>query len=166
MDDGRPAWLEETYASRRQRTIAMVKQAIDGLRKKKRPVSLASIVEESKLLDPMRRGVSQSAVLNNADAYAYYLQHRAWKGTSQPRKVRTSPSGSRFLPSVKPDRDLARVRQRYLRLTKRELVERLIAAEQVQADVQERWLQGTDQILIWQERAELAEAQVKRLRGG
>jgi hypothetical protein len=62
---------------------------------------------------------------------------------------------------VKPGRDEQRVRQRYLRMTKEMLVERLITVERTQAEQRERWLTQQDEALTWQLRAEVAEARLK-----
>ena len=63
---------------------------------------------------------------------------------------------------VKPGRDEQRVRQRYLRMSKEALVERLITAEQILAEQRERWLGQQDEALTWRLRAEAAEAQVRK----
>jgi hypothetical protein len=62
---------------------------------------------------------------------------------------------------VKPGRDEQRVRQRYLRMTKETLVERLITVERTQAEQRERWLTQQDEALTWQLRAEIAESRLK-----
>ncbi|MFZ5823921.1 MAG: hypothetical protein ACOY94_06290 [Bacillota bacterium] len=46
---------------------------------------------------------------------------------------------------VKPDRDVARVHQRYMRLRKQELTDRLLAVEQAYAEQEERWLRLNDE---------------------
>jgi hypothetical protein len=61
---------------------------------------------------------------------------------------------------VKPDRDEQRVRQRYLRMSKEVLVERLLAVERISAQERERWLTQQDDVLIWRLRAEAAEARL------
>lgn len=59
-------WLEEkVYAKLRQRTVDLVKQSVDALRKDKQRVSLATVAARSKELDPEHRGVSESAILDN-----------------------------------------------------------------------------------------------------
>ena len=78
-------WLEEkVYAKPRQRTVDLVKQSIDALRKDKQRVSLATVAARSKELDPEHRGVSESAILDNQEARVYYEEHRNWRGS--PRK--------------------------------------------------------------------------------
>jgi hypothetical protein len=47
------------------------------------------------------------------------------------------------------DRDHGRARQRYLRASKAELVERLLAAEKAYADMENRWLRTADDLLVW-----------------
>jgi len=65
-------------------------------------------------------------------------------------------------PAVKPGRDEQRVRQRYLRMSKEALIERLITAERTLAERRERWLVQQDGALTWRLRAEAAEARLKK----
>ncbi|MBO0782467.1 MAG: hypothetical protein J2P37_26945 [Ktedonobacteraceae bacterium] len=62
---------------------------------------------------------------------------------------------------VKPGRDEQRVCQRYLRMSKDALVERLITTERTLSEQRERWLIQQDEVLIWRLRAEAAEAQIQ-----
>jgi len=144
--DEAPAWLhEQVYAPRRQRTLDLTRCSVDALRRCGQTVSLASVVARSKEIDPAGRGVCETAILNNAEANAYYRQHRTWTGG------RTRHRGQAPRPPqeihIKADRDLTRVRQRYMRLSKPELVERLLAVEQAYAEHQELWLQANDDLL-------------------
>jgi len=154
-------WLEEkVYAKLRQRTVDLVRQSVDALCKGNQRVSLATVVAKSKELDSERRGVSESAILDNPEARAYYEQHRSWQGN---RKQQAKPlvSISPVRPGhVKPDRDEQRARQRYLRTSKETVVERLLAVEQLHAQERERWLSQQDEVLTWRLRAEAAEARL------
>ncbi len=77
----------------------------------------------------------------------HYEARRTWKGG---RSWRATPRGRSSEPaSVKRDRDLSRARQRYLRLSKRELVERLLAVEQACAEHEQRWLPSADELFPW-----------------
>jgi hypothetical protein len=158
-------WLEEkVYAKLRQRTVALVKQSVDALRKDKQRVSLAMVAAKSRELDPEGKGISESAVLDNPEARSYYEQHRSWRGSSRRRAkplVGASPAQS---PAVKPGRDEQRVRQRYLRMSKETLVERLITAERTLAEQRERWLGQQDEALTWRLRAEAAEIQLQKFK--
>lgn len=151
------------YEPLRQRTIQLVRQSVDVLLADNQRVSLSTIAHKSKEVDPEHRGVSESAILDNQEARAYYEQHRSWRGS---RKKQTRPSQSALPASsrvVKSGRNEQRVRQRYLRLGKEALVERLIAIERMMAEQRERWLGQQDEVLTWRMRAEAAEARLQEL---
>ncbi len=155
------SWLvEQVYEPKRERTFELVRQSVDVLLEQKERISLASIVATSKEVDSEQRGVSESAILNNEQARNYYERHRSWKGMRQKRAAQTAlPAHS---GSVKPDRDQAKVRQRYLRMGKPALADRLLAVEQEYAEQQERWLLQQDELLQWRLRAEAAEVQLQQ----
>jgi hypothetical protein len=151
-----PPWLEtQVYGPRRQHTLDRIRQAVDALVTAHQPVSLASIAARSKALDPDGRGISTSAILGNAEARAYYERHRRWT-PRRPRPGLSAPtaSGNLVRPRVSLSRDLTRARQRYLRLGKTALVERLLALEQAYAEQEERWLRANDELLTSTLRAE------------
>ncbi len=158
-------WLEEKVYSRlRQRTIDLVKRSVDALRKDKQRISLSTVAAKSKEFDieGNGKGISESAILDNQEARAYYEQHRTWQST---RKKRANPVvvASSTLPrQIKPDRDEQRARQRYLRMSKEALVERLLAVERTFAEERERWLMQQDEVLTWRLRAEAAEARLRK----
>ena len=155
-------WLEEkVYTKLRQRTVDLVKQSVDGLYKDKQRVSLSTVAAKSKEVDPEHRGISESAILDNQEAKAYYEQHRSWRGSPRKRAKSVAVALPASPGSVKPDRDEQRVRQRYLRMSKEALVERLITVERTLAEQRERWLVQQDEMLTWRLRAEAAEAQLK-----
>ncbi|BCL79965.1 hypothetical protein ccbrp13_24300 [Ktedonobacteria bacterium brp13] len=156
-------WLEEkVYAKLRQRTIDLVKRSVDALLKDKQRVSLSTVAAKSREFD--EKGISESAILDNQEARAYYEQHRSWLGSLRKRAqslVVTSPTSPKV---VKPGRDEQRVRQRYLRMSKEALVERLIIAERALTEQRERWLGQQDEALTWRLRAEAAEARLTQER--
>ncbi|MGD0696176.1 MAG: hypothetical protein ABSB82_15100 [Terriglobia bacterium] len=157
-------WLEEkVYKPKRRRTVELVKSSVDALMKDCKRVSLAALCIRSKEVDPDGRGVSESAILRNEEARTYYKEHRSWKAASRNRQriCQTALAPGR----IKIDRDLARVRSRYLKLTKAELAQRLLAVEQAHAALQERWFQVNEQMLSWRMRAEEFEPQVRRGEG-
>jgi hypothetical protein len=160
-------WLEEkVYAKLRQRTVYLVKQSVDALRKDKQRVSLATIAAKSKELDTEGngKGISESAILDNQEARAYYEQQRSWRGSSRKRAKPLAMALSASSGAVKPGRDEQRVRQRYLRMSKEMLVEHLIIAERTLAEQREHWLIQQDEVLTWRLRAEGAEAQLQDLK--
>ena len=130
--------------------------------KEQKRVSLAAVSARSKELDPDGRGISESTILKNQEARIYYEQHRSWKAGSENRQRICKPNTVRLPARIKGDRDGARVRYRYLKLNKAELVDRLLAVEQAHAFLQERWFQVNEQMLSWRLRAERFEAQPRR----
>jgi hypothetical protein len=156
-------WLEEkVYAKLRQRTVDLVKQSVDALHKDKQRVSLSTVAAKSKELDMEGngKGISESAILDNPAARAYYEQYRSWRG---PSRKRAKPLVVTMLVSpgaIKPGRDEQRVRQRYMRMSKEALVERLIIAERTLAEQREHWLAQQDEALTWRLRAEAAEVRL------
>jgi hypothetical protein len=80
------SWLEEkVYAKLRQRTINLVKESVNMLLKDKQRVSLSTVAAKSKEMDPEHRSISESAILDNAEARAYYERRRSWQGPSRKR---------------------------------------------------------------------------------
>lgn len=156
-------WLEEkVYAKLRQRTVDLVKQSIDALLKDKQRVSLATVVARSKELDieGNGKGISESAILDNQEARAYYEQYRSWQGNRKRRAKPLAVASPAQPGPVKPDRNEQRACQRYLRMSKETLVERLLAVERAAAQERERWLIQQDEMLTWRLRAEAAEARL------
>jgi hypothetical protein len=158
-------WLEEkVYTKLRQRTIDLVRQSVDGLLQDKQRVSLATVAAKSKELDPEHRGISESAILDNPEARAYYEHHRSWRGESRKRAKPLAVATPISPGLAKPGRNEQRVRQRYLRMSKETLVDRLIATERTGAEQRERWLSQQDEMLTWRLRAETAEAQLNQIK--
>ena len=150
--EDRPWLREKVYDPKRKRTVDLVKRAVDSLVGGRWRISLASISTRSRQLDPSGKGVSLAAILGNEDARIYYEQHRSWKGRSR-KRADGNAAGAAARP-VKLNRDLARTRYRYLKMSKTELVERLLGIEQAYASQEELWLQSNDEMLTWRLRAE------------
>ncbi len=162
-DQGAPSWLvEQVYTPKRQRTIALVKRSVEALKQEHQRISFASIAAKSKEVDPDQIGVSESAILGNAEARAYYEQHRSWKQTHKASVRATERPTQPRIGMVKLDRDEERTRLRYLRLSKQELAQRILALERAYAEDKEQWLTHNDELLNWRLRAEAAEARLHR----
>ena len=158
----RPWLKEKVYDPKRRRTLDLVTRSIDSLMKDRARVSLAALSARSKEIDPDGRGISEAAILKNEEARIYYEQHRSWKAASGSRPRTREPNAERVPVRIKSDRDAAHVRHRYLKLTKAELVERLLAVENAHAVLQEHWLQLNEEILDYQLQAERPQAQPRR----
>jgi hypothetical protein len=84
--EARPWLKEKVYGPKRQRTIELVRRSVDSLANDRKRISLSALAARSKEIDPGGRGVSETAILNNEEARAYYEQPRSWKaGNGKPR---------------------------------------------------------------------------------
>lgn len=149
-----PGWLrDKVYTPKKQRTVELVTRAVEALKRGKQRISLAAISRKTKEIDPTGVGISESAILTNEAAYACYKQHCSWKTRSTGRSYQAKAENQVQIRPALLGRDIARVRQRYLRLSKNELVERLLAVEQAYAEQEERWLQASEELLLIELRA-------------
>jgi hypothetical protein len=137
---------------------------VDALLKDKQRISLATVAAKSKEVDPQHRGISESAILDNQEARAYYEQYRTWQSRRHKRGKVVAGSSPPQPGPIKADRDEQRVRLRYRRMSKEALVERLLAVERTYAQERARWLSQQDDVLTWRLRAEAAETQLQDLR--
>src|SRR6266568_3157992 len=134
-EQARP-WLEQHYQATRQRTVSLVKAAVDQLVKEGQSVTIEAICKLSQQLDPQGKGIRKAGILGNAEAYAYYQQHRTSRRRTPGRASHRTVTTYR-LPTD-PQRDLGQVRRRYLRERKPDLVERLLSIEQAYIESQQQ----------------------------
>ena len=154
-----PAHLQKIYEAREKRTFDLVKKSVDVLVSQKQKVSLTTIVALSKELDPEGKGVSLSALQRNKKANAYYKKHQSYNSKATKRSsVVVKKLSQRESPQIKLDRDLARVRQRYLKLSKEELVECLLVVEQALAQKEQNLNATNDELLTWRLKVEQSES--------
>src|SRR5438874_1133906 len=125
-------WLQAHYEARRKRTVDLVKAAVDRLKREKQTVTIEAICRLSKDIDPQGKGIKKAGVLGNAEAHAYYQKHSTSYQIAQGRKrppLRRRTSNMRP-PRIDPNRDVNRVRRRYMQQNKTDLVERLLTIEE------------------------------------
>src|SRR5712692_9085483 len=151
-------WLKRYHEARQQRTVDIVIATVDHLLADGQAVTLEAISTRSREVDPEGKGIKKAGILGNAEAHAYYRKHSVTyqSGRGQQRrksKVHVSAQPSR----IGTDRDIQRVRQRYLQQTKDNLVERLIAVEQEYAISQQQLARLQFEVLDLQQRLEEAE---------
>jgi hypothetical protein len=157
------SWLKEVYDLKRSRTVELVKSSVDSLMQDRKRVSLATLSARSKEIDRAGSGISESAILKNQEARIYYEQHRSWRKARSGNRQGIGKSTAIGVPArIKSDRDSARVRYRYLKLHKTDLVERLLTVEQAYAALQEQWFALNEEVLSWRLRAERSEPQPRR----
>lgn len=138
-------WLLKHYQEKRQRTVTLVKAAVDRLVHDKAMVTIEAICRKSVEVDPEGRGVKKSAILENTEAHAYYCEHSTsyQMAKKRNRKVRQGEDKKTSAQPlhIDPDRDMDRVRYRYVQLTKAELVERLLNIEQAYVEMHQQLVQ-------------------------
>lgn len=159
---GRP-WLKQHHQATRQRTIALVKVSVDQLLQEGRTVTLEAICTLSREVDPEGKGITKAGVLGNAEAHAYYRQHSTsyQRGLGYQHRQGRKKQLSRQPVRISADRDLERVRQRYLLQPKTDLVERLLSVEQQYAHAMLQLVQLQFELLTLQEQMEEARRQTQ-----
>lgn len=117
------AGLKRSHQQRRNRSVAIVRQAISRLQETGSPVTLGRIARMSRELSDTGMGISESTILRNPECCQLYEE------AAQP--VRRRRTIGRLLNSdVERPTDAERRRMHYLmRLTKAELAARILAVE-------------------------------------
>jgi hypothetical protein len=150
-------WLQKHYQEKRERTVRLVKATVDQLVKERQTVTFEAICRKSIEVDLDGRGVKKSAILENPEARAYYREHSDSYRNTQVRKRHGSSkeegrtSGVQPL-RINPNRNVDRVRYRYLQMTKADLVDRLLIVEQTYAESQEQLTQLQFELLDIQQK--------------
>ncbi len=111
-------WLQQHYQAVRERTVRLVKAAVDRLVKDGRAVTIEAICQQSQQLDPQDQ------------------QHRPSHAATS-RRASHKAGRTHRLPTD-PGRDPGAVRRRYLRERKPDLVERLLFVEQAYIESQQQ----------------------------
>lgn len=139
-----PHWLRKEYDKRENRSIGLGKEAIDRLVREKKDVTYNNISKKSKELDPQSKGIHPNTISRNEELYEYYKKHSKTyakkKTLEKRRKVQNKQPHLNNFDYIKLDRNKADVRKRYNRLTKKELINRLIECEEYIARQNNLWL--------------------------
>ncbi|WCK55916.1 hypothetical protein PP175_08365 [Aneurinibacillus sp. Ricciae_BoGa-3] len=126
-------WLDQARQDRTNRTTDLGKRAIDELVNQGQDVTYASVSRKSKEIDPEGKGIHVNTI-KNPELHAYYAQHslsyKKNQARNSRRKARKEVSVTYDFTDIKLDRDVKNVRKRYRQMTKDELIEKLIQAEQ------------------------------------
>lgn len=130
-------WLSHQNDIARNRIYKLGVKAIQSLLKDGLTVSYRNIAARSKELDETGQGIHANSVKNNKDLYDYYLKYS--KITPKPVRVKIRVGDLDF-KNIKLDRDIERVKRRYHQLTKSELIELLVNAEQYIAEQNRTWI--------------------------
>lgn len=136
-------WLNESHQKRSNRSVDIGKQAIDLLVKKGEPVTYTNIADSSKEIDPEGKGIHSNTIRTNEQLYEYYKQHSlTYKQKENSKNVKPSFNNDFDIDfrKVKPNRNVDNAQIKYMKLSKKELVQRLILAEQYIAENNTKWV--------------------------
>ncbi|MFK4170130.1 hypothetical protein ACI2LM_28190 [Paenibacillus lautus] len=139
-NDDRP-WLHTVHEKNKARSFHLGKSAIDALVKEGNPVTLNNVHNKSKVIDPTGKGIHPNTIKTNELLFDYYKQHSHTYKQRQTKKrpSQLSTTQDTDLRRISPNRDLVQLRQKYMKLTKQELVNKLIKAEQFIAENHSKW---------------------------
>ncbi|MGY3186903.1 hypothetical protein [Lysinibacillus sp. TE18511] len=135
-------WLDKVHQQRKKRSVSIGKQTIDFLVAQGIPVTYHNISEHSKSFDDNGKGIHVNTIKRNEELHAYYKQHSRTYKVKNTRKKPVLPSkfDEVTLRGISPERDINNAKNKYMQLTKEELVNRLISVEQYVAENQKRWV--------------------------
>lgn len=134
-------WLKKSHLKRSNRSIELGKQAIDLLVKKGEPVTYKTVTEISKTIDPEGKGIHSNTIRTNEQLYDYYKQHSlTYKQKDRSKNMTTLLDIDIDFRKLKPNRNFENAQRKYMKLSKKELVQRLILAEQYIAENNSKWI--------------------------
>ncbi|MDP5276200.1 hypothetical protein [Chengkuizengella axinellae] len=138
------SWLKDNHQKQKNRSIQLGKEAIDLLVNQGIPVTLETISDKSKEIDPSGRGIHKNTIRSNPELYDHYKQHsKTYKQKQKSHKSRfkqfTNVKRAEY-QKLTLQRNLKNVENKYMSLTKKELVQRLIQAEQYIAEKNKIWI--------------------------
>ncbi|MCI1591137.1 hypothetical protein [Heyndrickxia oleronia] len=134
-------WLNENHQKRSNRSVEIGKQAIDLLVKKGESVTYTSISYISKEIDPEGKGIHPNTIRTNEQLYEYYKQNSlTYKQKENSKNVKPLLNNDIDYHKVKPNRNVDNAQRKYMKLSKKELVHRLILAEQYIAEKNSKWV--------------------------
>ncbi|XZF77911.1 hypothetical protein ACSBO6_10305 [Bacillus sp. AL-1R] len=139
-----PVWLKESHQIRSNRSVQIGKQSIDELITKGAPITYTTIAKQSKEIDPEGKGIHPNTIRTNEHLYEYYKKHsktHKQKKNSQNRKFNRSITTEDIeFHKIKPNRNLDGLQKKYMKLSKEELMQRLILAEEYIAENNTKWV--------------------------
>ncbi|OUA51231.1 hypothetical protein [Bacillus thuringiensis] len=138
-------WLNGVYESRSQRSLLLGKGAIDLLVKQNLPVTLKTVSEKSKEIDSEGKGIHPNTITTNSELNEYYKQHsKTYKKKSNSNQSLQKRSAA-FPPvdyrRISAERNIENANRKYMKMSKKELVQRLLLAEQYIAENNRTWIE-------------------------
>ncbi|AUD22982.1 hypothetical protein bcgnr5378_66190 [Bacillus cereus] len=141
---GNRSWLRSVHEQRKNRSIQLGMLTIDTLVSNGIPVTYKNIHEKSKELDVTGKGIHANTIKRNEELYAYYKQYSKTFKIKQNKKkaVPQSTFDESTIRNISPSRNILKVRSKYMKLSKEELVDKLIQTEQYLARNHQKWVTG------------------------
>jgi hypothetical protein len=134
-------WLKVSHQKRSNRSVEIGKQAIDLLVKNGEPVTYTNVADISKVIDPEGKGIHPNTIRTNEQLYEYYKQNSlTYKQKENSKNVKPILNNDIDYRKVKPNRNVDNAQRKYMKLSKKELVQRLILAEQYIAENNSKWV--------------------------
>ncbi|OQD34471.1 hypothetical protein [Bacillus toyonensis] len=136
-------WLTENHKRRSDRVMRIGKETIDWLIKKGIPVTYSNVAQGSKEVDSEGKGIHENTIRTNEKLYEYYKQHSKTfkqKENSKGNKPQNNLDLDVDFRKLKSDRNLDILHRKYMKLSKQELVQRLIQTEQYIAENENKWV--------------------------
>jgi hypothetical protein len=141
------SWLEKHYEATRQRTVGLVKAAVDRLIQDGQTVTIEAICQQSQQLDLQGKGIKK------AGWYSWECGSICVLSTTQYFASRQPVTTTYRLPTDS-HRDLKQARRRYLRERKADLVERPLPVEQAYIESQQQLARLQFEFLEQQQKAQ------------
>ncbi|QED46775.1 hypothetical protein [Cytobacillus dafuensis] len=137
-------WLKESHKKRINRSVDIGKKAIDLLIKKGELITYTNIANASKEIDPEGKGIHPNTIRTNEQLYEYYKEHSlTYKQKVNSKNIKPNPKTNMEVIDFrkkKPNRSVENTQRKYMKLSKKELVQRLILAEQYIAENNSKWV--------------------------
>lgn len=136
-------WLTENHKRRSERAIRIGKETIDQLIKKGVPITYSNVAKWSKKVDSEGKGIHENTIRTNEKLYEYYKQHSKTFKQKENSKGNKQQNNSDFdidFRKLKSDRNFDILHRKYMKLSKQELVQRLIQTEQYIAENENKWV--------------------------
>ncbi len=132
-------WLKPIYEERRQRSYDLGVKAIDELVKKGCKLSYELVSNYSKEIDEQHKGIHVNTLKTNKELNEYYKRN---KKTYSKKMASTNVSNDTLatFKNIRTDRDLDRLKRRYMKHSKSELADMVIKLEQYIAINNDVWI--------------------------
>ncbi|MFE7083546.1 hypothetical protein [Priestia megaterium] len=137
-------WLTQNHQHSKERSVQLGTKAIEYLVGNQLPVTLKSIAETAKEFDPKGAGIHPNTVRTNEELYELYKQnsltYKQKKNALKNNQALSKSEESIDYRRLTKDRELNQVQAKYMKLSKKELVHRLLQAEQYIAGNNKKWV--------------------------